>query len=159
MPEMDGLELAKEMRHHPSLAGTSIIGASATVSDSVHKETFATVCDDFIIKPINIDLLLDKIRMHLQIVWKTAQSKTSTLFGSESEGCRENLILPPAEDMKELYELGLLGDMRRIQDWATRLENSDGKYEPFAGKLRELASGFKTKAILSLVERHTGEGK
>jgi signal transduction histidine kinase/CheY-like chemotaxis protein len=158
MPEMDGLEMAREMRQHPSLAGTRIIGASATVSDSPHKELFASVCDDFIVKPLDIDLLLDKIRMHLQIVWETTQSRAAeAVFSKEAEESREQIEMPPAGELKELYDLGLLGDMRKIQAWAARLEERDAKYGPFADKLRELAGGFKTKAILALAKHPAGE--
>ncbi len=158
MPEMDGLEMAREIKRHPKLAGTKIIGASATASDSMNKEVFATACDDFIVKPINIDLLLDKIRMHLQIVWITPQSKAAeTASRRETETRRERIEMPPAMYLKELRELGLLGDMRKIQAWAAKLEETDGRYGPFADKLRELAAGFKTKAILSLADHHAGE--
>jgi len=158
MPEMDGLEMAREMRQHPRLAKARIIGASATASDSAHKELFASVCDDFIVKPINIDLLLDKIRMHLQIVWETAQSKAAeTVPPREIEEGLEQAEIPATEKLQELYELGLLGDMRKIQAWAAQLDESDGKYRRFADKLRELAGDFKTKAILALATHPAGE--
>jgi response regulator RpfG family c-di-GMP phosphodiesterase len=150
--------MAGQMRQHPHLAGAKIIGASATVSDSTNKEAFADVCDDFLVKPIDIDLLLDKIRMHLQIVWETAQVRTSEASRQrERESHQEMIEMPPISALRELHDLGLMGDMRRIQDWADQLESTDGKFKPFADKLRELAAGFKTKAILSLIERHAGE--
>ncbi|HEX9078541.1 MAG TPA: ATP-binding protein [Desulfuromonadaceae bacterium] len=158
MPEMDGLEMAGEMKRRPKLAGVKIIGASATGSDSTHKELFSTVCDDFIVKPINIDLLLDKIRTLLQIVWETPRTQAAeAAFRREAEERRERIEMPPEAYLKELRELALLGDMRKIQAWAARLEETDGRYRPFAARLRELAVGFKTKAILSLAGHHAGE--
>ncbi|HEY4744081.1 MAG TPA: ATP-binding protein [Desulfuromonadaceae bacterium] len=158
MPVMDGLEMVREMRQHPNLAGTKIIGASATASDSTAKESFIRLCDDFIVKPINIDLLLDKIRMHLRIVWDMGRTQAvERAYRTEAEEHGEQIEIPPGTCLKELHELGLLGDMRKIQAWATRLEETDGRYGPFAERLRDLASGFKTKAILALAERHAGE--
>ena len=44
--------------------------------------------------------------------------------------------------------------MRKIRAWATALEERDSRFSRFAGKLRELAEGFKAKAILALIEHH-----
>jgi PAS domain S-box-containing protein len=63
----------------------------------------------------------------------------------------------PADKLQELYELAMLGDMRRIATWAEDLMESDSRYIPFGTTLRELAQGFKAKAILDLVEKHMPE--
>lgn len=65
----------------------------------------------------------------------------------------------PAEKLQELYELAMLGDMKRIATWAEELMESDRRYIPFATTVRELAQGFKAKAIVDLVENHLPEKK
>jgi len=52
----------------------------------------------------------------------------------------------------------MMGDMSRIEAWADMLEERNKAYRSFADKLRELAGGFKTKAILAMVEHAMGEG-
>jgi CheY-like chemotaxis protein len=155
MPEMDGLEAAKEMRRHGELDGSRIIGVSASVTESGHRDEFMAACDDFVGKPIQVDALLDKIEAQLGIVWETARPDMPVVpvvpVPSQE---REELILPPPGEMLCLHELALRGDMRKIRAWATALEERDSRYGRFAGKLRELAGGFKAKAILALIEEH-----
>ena len=70
MPVMDGLEAARLMRADPRFDRTAIIGASASVTDSGNKNEFIRVCDDFVVKPIRIDLLLEKIGSRMEIEWE-----------------------------------------------------------------------------------------
>lgn len=68
-------------------------------------------------------------------------------------------IMPdlPSALLDELNDLAMLGDMRRIENWADRLVKGDAAFGPFAGQLCKLARGFKTRAIIALV--HTLRGK
>jgi hypothetical protein len=140
------------------LDATRIIGVSATVSDSERKEAFARACDAFLAKPIAFERLLEKIQSLLGIEWETgpgAPAEAPPGDGGEREGAD---MAPPPEDWKELFDLAMMGDMRGIRAWADELEGRDGRYARFAGRLRELAKAFKTKALVALVERH-GEGE
>jgi CheY-like chemotaxis protein len=51
MPEMDGLEAARQIRADPDLAGISIIALSANIMQSDREQCFAAGMDDFITKP------------------------------------------------------------------------------------------------------------
>jgi flagellar biosynthesis regulator FlbT len=53
--------------------------------------------------------------------------------------------------------MALKGDMQGVELWATELEKRDECYRNFAGRLKELAGSFKTKAVLALVKRCCGE--
>lgn len=160
MPEMDGLEAATLLRQDLILAATKIIGASATVTDNSRKEEFVATCDDFVIKPIRIDLLLEKIGHQLGIEWETLAATTAgDTCDRKAREREEPLVTPPQAEMEELHALALMGDMLKIEAWATALEARHSKCRGFADRLRELAGGFKTKAILALVEQCRGEGK
>ena len=110
-------------------------------------------------KPIQLDLLLEKIGQQLGIEWETASTKSvgsrNVRSFTEDDGL---VVVPSPEEMEGLYELAMLGDMLKIERWATELEDRDQIYRNFAAKLRELAGGFKTKAILTLVEQYRGDG-
>ena len=154
MPETDGLEAATLLRQNQSMA---IIGASA---DCIQKEAFVAVCDDFVTKPIPIELLLEKIGLHLRLEWVTASSATAgEANGRESRKSEKLFVVPPPPEMEKLYELARMGDLLKIEAWATLLEARDNRYSDFAVRLRELAGGFKAKAILTLVEEYRGGGE
>jgi signal transduction histidine kinase len=86
----------------------------------------------------------------LGIAWETAMPGIPAAEARAKES--EALILPSPEEMIELHELAMRGDMRKIQAWATALEEKGEKFSRFAGKLRELAGSFKANAILALIE-------
>jgi len=143
------------MRRLRELDGTRIIGTSATVSDSARKDAFKALCDDFIIKPIRLELLLEKIGKHLGLVWEAALPGIPAAAAPMGTKEREEPVeVPSPEELKELYELALMGDMQRVRTWAAMLEEKDRKYSRFAGTLSDLAGRFKAKAILALVQQH-----
>lgn len=155
MPELDGLEAAKLIRRNPDLTQTRIIGASATTTSNTHKEAFVNICDDFVVKPIRINLLLEKIGQQLGIEWEITSGNISELENSQRAKALDPVfVFPAADKMEELYELAMMGDMLKIEAWADELDFSDPTFRNFADRLRELAGGFKSKALLALVEQY-----
>ncbi|MDP3481211.1 MAG: ATP-binding protein [Desulfoprunum sp.] len=160
MPEMDGQEVATLLRQNRDMTAIRIIGASATVTDNTRKEEFVALCDAFVTKPIRIDLLLEKIGALLGIKWEMkVAAQAGETNGRKSGKPEEPFVAPPKEDLQGLYELAMMGDMLKIEAWATALEAKNITYRCFAGRLRELAKGFKAKAILVLVDQYRGDGK
>lgn len=69
----------------------------------------------------------------------------------------EEMPTPPQEELVDLLDLAQRGDMLGVGLWAASLEERDSSYRSFCGMLKELAEGFKTKAVLTLVKQHRGE--
>ncbi|MDJ0687940.1 MAG: hypothetical protein QNJ41_05490, partial [Xenococcaceae cyanobacterium MO_188.B32] len=65
----------------------------------------------------------------------------------------QTLVAPPPEEMEILYELAMLGSMKKIRERAIYLAELDEQYAPLAAKLQELAQGFQEKAIVHLLEQ------
>ncbi|MGV8964262.1 MAG: PAS domain S-box protein [Candidatus Saccharimonadaceae bacterium] len=64
MPQMDGFEATKQIKAFR--ADLSIIAQTAFTSEEDKNKIFACGCDDFIGKPINKKLLLEKVIQHLK---------------------------------------------------------------------------------------------
>jgi len=156
MPVMDGLATVRLMRANPLLDRTGIIGASASVTDNDQRNEFTEICDDFVLKPICIDLLLEKIGHRLGIEWETVEivKPVRETFDSLDE---QELLIPPSSELDELYDLAMRGDMLGVEEWATALDACDSRYHNFAGRLKELAGSCKTRAVLALVNQCRGE--
>ena len=155
MPVMHGLEAARQMRANRQFDRTVIIGASASVSDSDHKNEFIELCDDFVVKPIRIDLLLEKIGSWLGLVWETEETAAPSrkTYAVLDDG---EMLTPSSSELDELLNLAQMGDMQGVEGCASRLEERDVRYRNFSGRLKELAGSFKTKAVLALVKRCRG---
>ena len=48
--------------------------------------------------------------------------------------------------------------MRAIRQWADSVEALDERYRPVAGRLRRLAEGYRSKAILALASKFVQGG-
>jgi len=80
-----------------------------------------------------------------------------------SDAAREQPMsqsVPPAEELALLHELARIGNMRSIVERADHLSSLDPAHQAFAQRLRELAQGFQSRAILDWIsELRHGHGK
>ncbi|HEX5339135.1 MAG TPA: PAS domain-containing protein [Gallionella sp.] len=72
------------------------------------------------------------------------------LSGAESAG---SLVLPSDDELLTLHQLAQRGSMRDIVQYAEHIAVIDPRYRPFAARLRQMAEGFQSKAILAFVEQ------
>lgn len=66
MPEMDGIETCREIRQHDSLAHTIVAFLSARGEDYSQIAGFDAGADDYITKPIRMNLLLSRVKAILK---------------------------------------------------------------------------------------------
>ena len=118
----------------------------------------AVVAEEDVAKPIRIDQMLDKIDTQQEIKWNTVAPDTTPARAREDgDAGEEPVVAPPLEDLKELYDLAMRGDLERIHVWAETLKEQAMQYARFSGILIALAGGFKVSDILALVEQHMKE--
>ncbi|MGU7771723.1 ATP-binding protein [Burkholderia sp. MR1-5-21] len=159
MPEMDGLEATRRLRELPEFSGLPIIAISASASGTDAEKCRAAGASAFLAKPIDFNGLLAEVAMLLKVQWTYELPKpqvTESLETAEhSAGVPGGpLITPPPEEIEALYQLARLGNMRAIVQHAAHLIQLDERFRPFADQLCLLAKGYRSKAILSLVEHY-----
>jgi CheY-like chemotaxis protein len=155
MPVMNGFEAVKAVRQIPELKDVPIIAISASAYGMDQKQSRAVGCDAFLAKPIETQKLFELLETHLPIEWVYKEipgEEETALSQPESE-----LVPPPQEELEVLYELAILGRMRRIREQADHLEELDERYIPFARRLREFARRFDDKQIIELVQQYMKE--
>lgn len=75
-------------------------------------------CDDFLPKPVQEAELLAALQSHLQLEWiyeEVAEFNLEDSIASESPELPTNL---PPEEVEILYELAMLGSMKKIRERA-----------------------------------------
>ena len=152
MPVKNGFEAAKEIRQINELKDIVIIAISASLIDG--KESQIAGCNAFLPKPVDEQKLLDVLQKLLDLNWVYQENNNSDSEISESHNSESALIMPDSEEMNILYELSMLGSMKKIRDRANHLEELDQAFAPLAKKLRDLADGFQEKAIVDLIEKN-----
>jgi len=164
MPVKTGFEAVKEIRENPNVRHTPIIAISASVFDMDQTKSKQAGCDAFLPKPVVEEQLLEVIARniktgHVKLDWLYSESKdentplNSSAPNPETQNCEDRPIIPPTdEDLKQLYESALFGNMQKIQEQTTQLTKRDAKYQPFANKLNELAKNFEDEQLIVLIE-------
>lgn len=157
MPVKTGFEAVKEIRNLPhKIKDVVIIAISASVFEMDREQSRVLGCDSFLPKPVNQDQLMATLQKYLGIDWIYESTSDSDLEYSEyfPEFTDETLIVPPVAEMEILYELAMLGNMKKIRERATYLMQLDQEYLALAIKLEDLATSFQEKAIVSLIEQY-----
>ncbi len=155
MPIKTGFEAVEELRQIPDFHHIPIIAISSSILEIDSEQNQIAGCNAFLAKPIDKRKLLALLQKYLQLLWIHAE-KTEVI----SIKCKPissetiDLIAPPRENLEALYELAMLGSMKKIRQWAMDLEELDEKYAPFAEQLKQLSLNFQEKAIVNLVEKY-----
>ena len=164
MPVMDGFEATRRLRDLPQLKNLVVVAFSASVFDTTQQQSLVAGCNSFIPKPIRVKQLLERLRIHLGIEWIYEDISTSHSLlnipdlktcNSLSSTPNSELIIPPSpEDITSLLQLAMTGDIAGIIELATKLENLDAKYGPFATRLHQMAKGFQIKQIREFLQQY-----
>lgn len=154
MPVKSGFEAVKEIRQIPAIQDVIIIAISASVLDSDRHHSLVVGCEAFLPKPVRETQLLALLQEYLKLEWIYESIETLTVNqpGIVTQ-ISEELVAPPPAELEILYELAMLGSMKKIREQANHLEALDEIYVPLANQLRYLAQGFKEKEIVNLIEK------
>jgi PAS domain S-box-containing protein len=152
MPGMDGLEATRRLRAIPACSAVPIIAISASAFSQDEERYMASDVNAFLPKPVDHGRLLVCIAklLQLQLVYEAPA-------GPEGEpGEAPAIVAPPKAQIDVLFGLARLGNMQDILRWAGELELLDGRYRPFSERLRVLANGYQSRAILNFVSAYVG---
>jgi signal transduction histidine kinase/CheY-like chemotaxis protein len=146
MPGLDGFEMARRLRQLPILKELVIIACSASFLNALN--TRETGCDDFLSKPIDIEELFDRLQKYLKLEWVYESEPVTEVV----ENAERELIPPPKEVLRKIYDAVELGDVEAIEREVNNFQNLDSRYQAFADRILDLATKFEYVEILNLVE-------
>jgi PAS domain S-box-containing protein len=155
MPVLNGWEATRRIRSMPAFSGIPIIMVTASATSEVEAKAYEAGVNAFIPKPIEYDMLLKTIGDQLSLKWIYAKSEQEP--GEEQADKAGDFVIPPRDELDELYRLARMGNMQDIHAFADHLRNLDPRHGPFAAKLRDLADSYQSKAIVAFVEKYRAE--
>jgi CheY-like chemotaxis protein len=156
MPVMDGPEAMRQMQKDPALCNIPVVAVSAGVTEEESASCRNAGARAFLTKPIDNSALLDVMRNLLGLTWIRDARQPPALPDSDSA---ETFVVPNPMMMETLRELVMTGNMRAIREKAAQFITLDARYRPFAERLTQLASGYQSKALLRLVEKHASQNR
>ncbi len=155
MPIKSGFEAIREIRQYPQMYQTPIIVVSASVLAVDQKKSKIAGCNGFLSKPVEEEKLLTLIQKYLNLEWVYDSKHSFSDCDKYSDKIEsKNIIFPPHNQLDILYELALLGNIKKIQEQLITIEESNSIYTPFCSKIKTLTQQFKIEEIVEFIENN-----
>jgi PAS domain S-box-containing protein len=165
MPTLDGYEATRQIRSHEqartglsTMPTTTIIALTASAFEEQRAQILAVGCDDFVRKPFQEALLLDKMAQYLgvQYVYAMTESITSgsngdaVISSSNSTALTPQAlsILPP-DWLQQLYAASLQLDDRQVQQLLRQIPAEQAE---LAQALQAKVHNFDYEQLMHLAE-------
>jgi signal transduction histidine kinase/CheY-like chemotaxis protein len=159
MPDMDGWEVARTLRHvYQSQVPIAIVSANAF--DKGLENPAAIPGEDFFVKPVVVDDLLDWIGRKLNLEWIVEPEDkpgVEAALAAATPAATARVIFPPAEQLAALHEQLKLGYVRGIQARLRELRAADAAYAAFCDAVQAYASSFQLDAMARYLEQGSQE--
>ncbi|OKH31055.1 hypothetical protein NIES2119_29660 [[Phormidium ambiguum] IAM M-71] len=154
MPEMNGFEFIRNIRALANGDDFIILASSASSLEAERQNSLEAGCTEFITKPIDINLLLNRLQKYLQLTWIYEPD-----YGIEKSTQEPDQVIipPPYEELFKLYRASRIGHIKEILSEALRIKNLDPRYAGFADRVIELAKNFKDSEVLAMLHQMFSE--
>lgn len=157
MPEMDGWEAAYIIRKVYQ-SNTPIAIVSANAFDKALDNTADIASSDFIVKPVNIEDLLNWLGQKLSIDWVRAPIAESTLLSAEFNAETTSAFqVPPEQFLHELLEMIDLGYIKGITDKLDKIALMDKKYSSFVALMQQFVTQFDVEKMKQLINQRRNQ--
>jgi signal transduction histidine kinase/CheY-like chemotaxis protein len=169
MPILDGWEVARRLRRNGD-GKPAILMISANVGENAPADREKSLHDGFLLKPIGVQRLLERIKALLRIEWiyETAGARPPLIrpdvpiaaqlrFDMRTDARTPEAMLtpgrPPARHhLDALIELGRIGHLDAIDAKLREIELEDGSCGELVARLRALVRDLELKRFMTSVE-------
>ena len=153
MPGISGWQVAQELRATPSLKGLRIIFVSANAHENVATGESGRVYDAFVMKPVDVHTLLDRVGELLGLEWQYEADKADIALATEPAANSEPALPEHSRHhLDDLYRLGRIGHVRGIHAKLAEMAAEHPSNEPVASHLRALVANFELKRYMTVLE-------
>jgi CheY-like chemotaxis protein len=149
MPGIDGWATVRAIREQ-RLSTAPIAIVSGNAFDKGLDNDVGIAADDFILKPVRMNELLDWLGARLQLEWREAHAPEAA---PPPAGQLIEWTLPDARQLRTLDELVSLGYFRGIVRKLDEIESLDASHAGFANHLRKLAREFQLDAMTRIIRQ------
>jgi PAS domain S-box-containing protein len=156
MPVMDGFEFTRKIRQSTRLKDVVVIAASANVFEHQQRQSLFAGCNEFIAKPISTDNLLDLLQKYLPLEWIYDETDTPSTPPCQEKAktateARSSIKGPSPEQASALFKLVMSGNIKKIIENVTQLEQQDARLSAFADEVRKLVKSFEMSKLKELL--------
>jgi PAS domain S-box-containing protein len=150
MPVMDGYEATKQIKSHLKGQATVIIALTASAFEEQRAAILSAGCDDFIRKPFQEKVLLEKIAEHLGLHYvyeDSAQASWSQSGETIEVLTSEALAVMPKEWLAQIH---LAAEACNDEEILALVEQIPQQHEALKSALADLVNDFRLDIIIDL---------
>jgi CheY-like chemotaxis protein len=152
MPMMDGWEASYIIRkvHHSEIP---IAIVSANAYDKNLENAAGIESHDFMVKPVNVEDLLDWIGNRLALDWiveKQDIKLPTTLMQTQTPP--DDIHVPEQHHLQDILSLVNIGYVKGIQQKLDEIQQGNPQYQAFTLLMKQLVSQFKLEAVKKYIE-------
>jgi signal transduction histidine kinase/CheY-like chemotaxis protein len=147
MPGLDGWTVARRLRE-AGHTKARILMISANVDEFRTRREAEPAHDDYLIKPIDVQRLIDRIQALLGIEW-IEQGEEEPEPPPPSTAAE---VVPARRHLDELHQLGRIGYVKGIEAKLGEIAAEDGTLVPFTDRLGDIVKRFDLKRYMSILE-------
>ena len=154
MPGIDGWETLRRLRATLQGAGErlpALAVVSANAFERGQANDVGIAAQDFLLKPVRHDALLDWLGRRLALQWHEPAADTAETIPSPTATASSGAAPDPAL-LAELREALRLGWARGVHQQLDRLARLDAAHAPWCERLRAMARQFQFDAMLRVLE-------
>ncbi|WNZ25591.1 PAS domain-containing protein [Leptolyngbya sp. NK1-12] len=162
MPIMDGYEATRRIRAmeaartDQTTPSTKIIALTASAFTENRAQALAVGCDDFVLKPLQTEMILEKLSEHLGVQYIYAEPdpgqppREQSISSSPVRPTPHSLQIMPTEWIAQLYQATTQLDSEKILALLAQLP---AEQAALAAALRQKVDNFDFEQILHLAEQ------
>ncbi|NJN50701.1 MAG: response regulator [Gammaproteobacteria bacterium] len=141
MPDMDGFETVRRLRSRAAGSALKVVAVSASAFETERRQSIVSGCDDFLVKPLQVDQVIECLGRLLALRW------TGTSATPLAEGVAGALPESLRSALRELVALGDVGGIRTLIDAQELASPGDAALQ----RLRAMLDRFDLRALAAEV--------
>ncbi|HBB34332.1 MAG TPA: hybrid sensor histidine kinase/response regulator [Cyanobacteria bacterium UBA8803] len=152
MPVMDGYDASRHIKAHQKDWPTTILAITASAFDEERAIVLSAGCDDFLPKPFEESVLLEKIAQYLGLRYiyeDPLQPNSPQLAESYHVLAPEALLIMPSAWLCQLHRAAVSGDSEQILTLIEQIPDSQANLKL---ALADLANQFRLDSIVDLIQ-------
>lgn len=153
MPDIDGFSLCRKLKENLKLRDVPVIFLTALSDPADEKQGFEAGGVDFVTKPINLEILMSRVKTHLELKksrdllkGQSAFLQTEVLRRTRELGAMQEATILAMASLAELRDDDTGGHIWRTQGFVRRLACALLDHPDFVGRLDEETVALLVKA-------------